>query len=189
MILPDHEIKKLIKIGKIKIEPIDEEIQIQPSSVDLRLGNEFIVFKHLQKAYIDPFKDNPEEYTEKIYVKNGSYFILHPGEFILGTTKEWIEIPNDIVARIEGRSSLGRLAILVHVTAGFIDPGFKGRITLELTNLGKMPVALYPGMRICQISFYKLTSSCEIPYGDKRRDSKYQYQTGAAGSKIFLDKR
>ncbi len=189
MILSDSDIKKFLKEGKIKIIGMkDPDVQIQPSSVDLRLGNEFRIFKTIRKGFIDPIRDNPEEYTELVYVEDGEPFILHPGEFILGVTKERIELSDDVVARVEGRSSLGRLAILIHATAGYIDPGFRGRITLELSNVGKMPVALYPGMRICQISFELLSSKAEMPYGHKLRDSKYQNQESVTTSRIHLDK-
>ena len=188
MILSDWDIKKYIKAGKLVVEPIKPEIQIQPSSIDLRLGNQFKVFRHMNKGYIDIKCDNIEEYTEEIIIKNKDKFILHPDEFVLSTIKEWIEIPDNLVARIEGRSSLGRMALLIHATAGFIDPGFKGKITLELSNVGKMPIALYPNMRICQLAFEELSSPCERPYGHSTRESKYQMQKGVTSSKIYLDK-
>ncbi len=188
MILSDRDIRKYLEEGKIIIEPLDPEIQIQPSSVDLRLGNEFKVFRHMEKAFIDPFSDDVEKYTETIKIKDGEQFILHPGEFVLACTLERIELPDDLVARVEGRSSLGRLALLIHATAGYVDPGFKGQLTLELSNVGKMPIALRPGMRICQISFEKLSSPAEKPYGHPNRDSKYQNQKGATSSRIRFDK-
>lgn len=189
MILSDRDIKKYLKEGKIVIEPLENpELQVQPSSVDLRLGNQFKIFKQTKKAYIDPLSDNAEEYTETISIGKNENFILHPSEFVLGTTIERIEMPDDMVARVEGRSSLGRLALLVHATAGYIDPGFKGNLTLELSNVGKMPVALYQGMRICQISFEKMSSGVDVPYGHPSRNSKYQNQRGPMGSRIHLDR-
>lgn len=188
MILSDIDIEKYIKEGRLVVKPIKPEIQIQPSSIDLRLGNHFKIFKHIRKGYIDPLEDNVDDYTEDVYIEDGEQFILHPGEFVLGTTKEWIEIPPDLVARVEGRSSLGRLALLVHATAGYIDPGFKGNITLELSNVGKMPIALVPGMRVCQLALEKLSSPCLRPYGHPSRESKYQMQKGATSSRIHLDK-
>lgn len=187
MILSDRDIKKYLREGKIKIIPEPDEIQIQPASVDLRLGNKFRVFKHTKKAFIDPLKDNASDYSEIIEIGEKEAFILHPGEFALGITRERVEVPDNIVARVDGRSSLGRLAILVHATAGYVDPGFKGNITLELSNVGKMPVALYAGMRICQISFEILSSKAEVPYGDERKKSKYQNQKEPTSSKIHLD--
>ncbi len=190
MILSDRDIKQYLKSGKIVIEPLENpEVQIQPSSVDLRLGSAFKTFRHTDKAYIDPLRDDAEEYTETKVVGDGKPFILHPDEFALGSTIERVEIPDDLVAHVDGRSSLGRLALLVHATAGFIDPGFKGNITVELSNVGKMPIALYPGMRICQISFESLSSSAELPYGHPRRGSKYQDQRGPISSRIHLDRR
>lgn len=187
MILSDKDIKRYLREGKIKIEPYPDEIQIQPASVDLRLGNKFRVFRHTKKAFIDPLRDNASDYSELIEISGKEAFILHPSEFALGITRERVEIPSNIVARVDGRSSLGRLAILVHATAGYIDPGFRGNITLELSNVGKMPIALYSGMRICQISFETLSSRAEIPYGDKRKKSKYQDQREPTSSKIHLD--
>jgi len=188
MILSDRDIKKYLEEKKIIIEPFPEEIQIQPASVDLKLGNKFRTLMHAKKAFIDPLKDNPDEYSEVIELKSNEPFIMHPGEFVLGVTRERVEIPGDIVARVDGRSSLGRLAILIHATAGYIDPGFKGNITLELSNVGKMPVALYPGMRICQISFELLSSNAELPYGQGKKGGKYQNQREPTSSRIHLDK-
>lgn len=188
MILSDRDIRRYLEEGKIAIEPLENlGLQIQPSSVDLRLGNQFKVFHHTKKAFIDPLRDDAEEYTETIEVKEKEPFILHPGEFVLGCTRERIALGDDIVARVEGRSSLGRLALLVHATAGYVDPGFRGNLTLELSNVGKMPIALYPGMRICQLSFETISSKAELPYGHPKRDSKYQDQRGPISSRIHLD--
>lgn len=186
--LSDKDIKAALAARTIIVEPIeDPDVQIQPASIDLRLGNDFRVFKHTQRAYIDPQRDDMDEYTEVFHVADDETFILHPGEFVLGTIKEYVKIPDDIVAQVDGRSSLGRLAILVHATAGFIDPGFEGNITLELSNVGKMPVAFYPNMRVCQISFSRLSSPSELPYGHPTRRSKYQGQRGPTASRIRND--
>jgi dCTP deaminase len=188
MVLSDRDIKRCLREGRIVITPLENPgVQIQPASVDLRLGNEFKVFRHTKKAFVDPLRDDVEEYTETIVVKDKEPFILHPGEFVLACTRERVELGDDVVARVEGRSSLGRLALLVHATAGYIDPGFRGNLTLELSNVGKMPIALYPGMRICQLSFETLSSKVELPYGHPARDSKYQDQRGAISSRIHLD--
>lgn len=187
MILSDRDIRAGLESGHIVITPLeDPEIQIQPCSVDLRLGNRFVVFKHALKPFIDPLVDDATEYTEAYEVPDGQAFILHPGEFVLGTTKERVEVPNDLVAKVDGRSSIGRLAILIHATAGFIDPGFRGVITLELSNVGKMPVALHANMRVCQISFEQMTGPAERPYGS-RKGSKYQDQSGPTASRIHRD--
>jgi len=188
-ILSDKHIKKFIDEGKISIDPlIDPEMQIQPSSVDLRIGNEFRGFKIIKKPFIDP-KDpeNIDSYMESVHIEDGEAFIIHPNEFTLATTFETIKVPNDLVARVEGRSSMGRLGITMHVTAGFIDPGFEGKITLEISNIGKMPVALYPGQRVCQIVFETMTSPAEKPYGHPARDSKYMWQTKVESSRIKQD--
>lgn len=188
MILSDRDIKKYILEGKIKISPKpDFEVQLGPASLDFRLGQEFRVFNHTTKPYIDP-KD-PKTFhnlTEQIKVKKGGYFVLQPAQFILGVTLEEIELPNDIGARIEGRSSWGRLGIIVHSTAGYIDPGFKGRLTLEISNIGMLPILLYPGMRICQIAFEKLSSPAEIPY-PKKKDAKYFGDKDPQESRIHKD--
>ena len=188
-ILSDVYIKKYLEEGKILIDPlIDPERQIQPSSVDLRIGNEFKGFKIIKKPFIDP-KDpeNIDSYMESVHVKDEEAFIIHPNEFTLATTYETVKIPDDLVARVEGRSSMGRLGITMHVTAGFIDPGFEGKITLEISNIGKMPVALYPGQRACQIVFETMTSPAEKPYGHPDRDSKYMGQTRPECSRIKQD--
>ncbi|MDR3222226.1 MAG: dCTP deaminase [Methanobrevibacter sp.] len=188
-ILSDKDIKKYLNSKKIIIEPLkDFEKQIQPSSVDLRIGNEFKSFKIVKKPFIDP-KDSIDlsSYMESINIPDGDSFIIHPNEFALATTHEAVKIPNDLVARVEGRSSIGRLGVTMHVTAGYIDPGFEGRITLEISNIGKMPVALYPGQRVCQIVFETMTSPSEKPYGHPQRDSKYMGQISPESSRIKLD--
>lgn len=188
-ILSDTDIKKYLDKGKIAIYPLeDPDIQIQPSSVDLRIGREFKGFKIIRKPVIDPMdKSDLESYMESFYLDEGEPFIIHPGEFALATTYETIKLPSDLVARVEGRSSIGRLGITMHVTAGYIDPGFHGKITLEISNIGKMPVALYTGQRVCQIVFETMTSPSEKPYGHPDRDSKYMGQERPITSKIKHD--
>lgn len=189
MILSDRDIRAALQQGRIVIEPLeDPEVQIQPASVDLRLGNGFTVFRHATKPFIDPLSDDASEFTEPIEVPDGEAFYLHPGEFVLGTTRERVALPEDLVGRVDGRSSIGRLAVMIHATAGYIDPSFRGTITLELSNVGKMPVALRPNMRVCQISFHTMTSAAEAPYGS-RPGSKYQDQTGPTPSRIHRDRR
>lgn len=188
-ILSDTDIKNYLNKGKIIIHPLeDPEIQIQPSSVDLRIGNEFKGFRIVRKPVIDPMdKGDLESYMESFYLEGGEPFIIHPGEFALATTYETIKLPGDLVGRVEGRSSMGRLGITMHVTAGYIDPGFHGKITLEISNIGKMPVALYTGQRVCQIVFETMTSPSEKPYGHPDRDSKYMGQERPITSKIKQD--
>ena len=187
-ILSDKDIRKYLEEGKIEIKPILDEKQIQPSSVDMRLGDEFKVFKVIRKAYIDPKdEDDISSYMEEVKVPQGEAFIIHPNEFALATTAEYVKIPDDLVARVEGRSSMGRLGVTMHVTAGFIDPGFEGNITLEISNIGAMPVALYPGQRVCQIVFETMTSPAEVPYGHPSRNSKYMGQTRPESSRVKLD--
>jgi len=189
LILSDRDIRKLLEKGELLIEPLHPETQIQSSSVDLRLGNVFRIFKPSEKAYIDPINDeNLEKYTEIITVDEGKPFILHPFEFVLATTMERVRLPDNLVGRLEGRSSLGRIAVVIHATAGFVDSCFDGHLTLEMSNVGKLPVALYPGQRICQIVFEKLSSPSEKPYGHPDRDSKYQHQEGPEPSRVYEDK-
>lgn len=188
-ILSDRDIEKYLAEGLIIIDPlINPERQIQPSSVDLRIGNEFRGFRIIRKPCIDPMdKSDIESYMESIHIEEGGSFIIHPGEFALATTYETVKIPANLVARVEGRSSMGRLGITMHVTAGYIDPGFMGKITLEISNIGKMPVALYPGQRVCQIVFETMTSPSLKPYGHPDRDSKYMNQQKPETSRIKYD--
>lgn len=189
MILSDRDIRAALREGRITIEPLDApEVQIQPASVDLRLGNHFVVFRHAAKPFIDPLEDDASLFTERVEIAEGEAFFLHPGEFALGTTRERVTLPEDLVGRVDGRSSIGRLGVMIHSTAGYIDPSFRGTITLELSNVGKIPVALRPGMRVCQISFHQMTSAAEHPYGSGR-GSKYQDQTGPTPSRIHRDVR
>ena len=187
-ILSDKTIKEYLKEGKIVIDPLKDEQQIQPSSVDMRLGDEFKVFKVIRKPYIDP-KDEEDiaEYMESSTVPEGEAFIIHPNEFALATTQEYVKVPDDLVARVEGLSSMGRLGVTMHVTAGYVDPGFEGRITLEISNIGAMPVALYPGQRVCQLVFETMTTPAELPYGHPKRNSKYMKQLKPESSRVKLD--
>jgi dCTP deaminase len=161
---------------------------VQPASIDLRLGHEFLVFRHPHIPFIDPRTGSTADYTERIAIEDDGMFVLHPGEFVLGSTYERVRIPADLVAKVEGRSSLGRLAVVVHATAGFVDPGFEGHITLELSNLGRVPVALHPKMRISQIALHQMTRAAERPYGHPTRASKYQGQRGPTASRIEKDR-
>jgi dCTP deaminase len=167
MIFSDKDIKASMKSGRIKIEPCDLETQLAPIGVDLRLGNTFKLFKITHKSHIDLSKEDTQPDTELVEVPDGGSFMLHPGEFVLGITKEHIELPNDIAARIDGRSSLGRLGIIVHSTSGHVDPGYKGRLTLEISNIGKLPIAIIPGMKFCSLMFESLTSPVEKAYKGK----------------------
>ena len=187
-ILSDKTIKEYLEEGKIVIDPLKDEQQIQPSSVDMRLGDEFKVFKVIRKPYIDP-KDEEDiaEYMESSTVPEGEAFIIHPNEFALATTQEYVKVPDDLVARVEGRSSMGRLGVTMHVTAGYVDPGFEGRITLEISNIGAMPVALYPGQRVCQLVFETMTTPAELPYGHPKRNSKYMNQLKPESSRVKID--
>jgi dCTP deaminase len=185
MILSDRDIRSRLTVGDLIIGPLgDEKLQVQPASVDLRLSEEFVTFRPAQVACLDPRDPTTlARATERVRVEPGHAFILHPGSFALGSTVERVRIPSDLVGVVDGRSSIGRLAVVVHATAGFIDPGFEGQITLELSNLGTIPVKLYPGMRVAQIVLYQLTSPAEAPYGDER-GSKYHQQSGPQPSRI-----
>lgn len=187
-ILSDKTIKEYLEEGKIVIDSLKDEQQIQPSSVDMRLGDKFKVFKVIRKPYIDPKdEDDIAEYMESSTVPEGEAFIIHPNEFALATTQEYVKVPDDLVARVEGRSSMGRLGVTMHVTAGYVDPGFEGRITLEISNIGAMPVALYPGQRVCQLVFETMTTPAELPYGHPKRNSKYMKQLKPESSRVKLD--
>ena len=188
MILSDRDIKRAFKTGRIKITPKPNlKIQLGSCSVDLRLGDKFAVFNHAKYAYIDP--NNPKflkKVMEEIKVKKGDPFVLQPGDFVLATTLESFELPNDLLARLEGRSSLGRLGIVVHSTASIFDPGWHGKVVMELGNLGRMPVALYPGMRVCALTFEELTSPVDVPYSQKK-SAKYKKQQTPVPSRIGED--
>ncbi len=173
MILSDKDIRKNIEAGRIKIEPCDLSEQLQSVGVDLRLGTTFKIFKVTHKSHINLADKNYEPDTETVEIPEGSPFVLHPGEFVLGITKEHVEIPDDMMVHIDGRSSLGRLGIGVHSTAGHADPGYKGRLTLEISNIGKLPIAIIPGMRFCCLIFETLSSPVEKSY----RGKYYQTQS------------
>ncbi|HKL28538.1 MAG TPA: dCTP deaminase [Natrialbaceae archaeon] len=188
MILSDADILRRLEAGDLVIEPLaDVDLQVQPASVDLRLGGEFLEFEHTNIPCIHPDSEREvEEYVSETTVDEDQEFILHPGDFVLGTTMERVEVPADLIAHVQGRSSIGRLAVVVHATAGIVDPGYRGQITLELSNLGTAPVALKPGTRISQLIFTELTRPAERPYGAER-GSKYQDQDGPQASRIQGD--
>ncbi len=189
MILSDRDITVALRTGRIKITPkIDAKTQLGSCSVDLRLGKQFRIFNHSKFAYIDP--NNPKLATDmmaEVKIKDGEPFILQPSDFVLATTMESVTLPNDLVGRLEGRSSLGRLGIVVHSTASIFDPGWQGMVVMELGNMGRMPVALYPGMRICSMTFEELSSPALVPYSQKKT-AKYIRQTTPLASKIIQDK-
>ena len=180
-VLSDGTIRRLVEDGRIKIDPWDETL-VQPASVDLRLGDSFRVFHNHRASAID-LRDPPQHLTEEVRVTGDEPFVIHPGEFALGRTVEWVELPDDIVARIEGKSSLGRLGLIVHATAGFCDPGWKGTLTLELANLTRVPIRLYHGLAIAQLSFMALDAPAERPYGHEELGSHYQGQVDATASR------
>ena len=189
MILSDRDIKKALKSGRIKITPApDLATQLGSCSVDLRLGNKFRIFKNSRYPYIDVKGNIPiDDIMEEVNVPDGKPFVLHPGELALASTVEILKISDDLIGRIEGRSSLGRLGIIVHGTASVFDPGWDGRPVMELGNLGVMPVALYPGMRICAFTFEELSSPAEVPYVNKK-NNKYGKQKGPMASQLNKDK-
>jgi len=183
VVLSDRTIARLLEEGRILIEPYDESL-LQPSSVDVRVDRFFRVFHNARYAYID-VKEPQEELTELVEIDDDRPFILHPGEFVLGSTLERIVLPDDLVARLEGKSSLGRLGLLIHSTAGFIDPGWDGHVTLELSNVANLPITIYHGMKIGQISFMQLSEAADNPYGSGALGSKYQGQTGPTPSRYW----
>jgi dCTP deaminase len=183
MILSDRTLREEIAAGRIVIDPF-EPANVQPSSIDLRIDRYFRVFRNHTTGIID-VKENQENLTELVEIGADDVFILHPGEFVLGSTAERVSVPDDLVARIEGKSSLGRLGVVIHSTAGFIDPGFNGHITLELSNAATLPITLYPGMKIGQVSFLRMTTPADHPYGSSAIGSKYQGQRGPTPSRYF----
>jgi dCTP deaminase len=180
-VLSDGTILDYLEEGRIKVDPWDPAM-VQPASIDLRLGDSFRVFHNHRATAID-LRDPPSNLTEEVIVPAGDAFVIHPGEFCLGRTLEWVQIPDDIVARIEGKSSLGRLGLIVHATAGFCDPGFQGTLTLELNNLTRVPIRLYPGLPIAQLSFMTLDRPAQRPYGTPGLGSHYQGQRAATESR------
>ena len=183
VILSDRTIKDELAAGRIVIEPLDESC-IQPSSVDLHIDGSFRVFRNHTMGIID-VKTNTEDLTELVEIPDDGVFILHPGEFVLGTTLERVALPDDLVARLEGKSSLGRLGLLIHSTAGFVDAGWDGQLTLELSNVASLPITLYPRMKIGQISFIQMTTPADHPYGSGEVGSKYQGQRGPIASQYW----
>ena len=180
-VLSDGTIRRLVDEGRIEIRPWDAAL-VQPASVDLRLGSSFQVFHNHRVPAID-LQSLPEDLTEQVVVDEGKPFVIHPGEFVLGRTLEWVRLPEDLVARIEGKSSLGRLGLIVHATAGFVDPGFEGTLTLEITNLTRVPIKLYAERPIAQLSFMTLDRPAERPYGHPDLGSHYQGQVEATASR------
>ena len=183
MILSDRDLKIELESGRVVVDPLGANA-IQPSSIDLRIGRHFRVFANTRYPYIDVRKPM-EGLTELVEVTGEEPFILHPGEFVLGTTLERVAIPDDLVGRLEGKSSLGRLGLLIHSTAGFVDAGFAGNLTLELSNVANLPITLYPGMKIGQISLFRMSSPAEHPYGSNRLGSKYLDQVGPTPSRYW----
>ena len=185
VLLSDRDIRAEIAAGRVGCEPFTESM-IQPSSVDVRLDKFFRVFENHKYSVIDPSMEQPD-LTREVITEGDEPFILHPGEFVLASTYEVITLPDDIAGRLEGKSSLGRLGLLTHSTAGFIDPGFSGHITLELSNVANLPVKLFPGMKIGQLCLIKLSSPAEHPYGSEKYGSRYQGQRGPTASRSFLN--
>jgi len=183
VLLSDRDILAEIDAGRVSLDPFEPDM-VQPSSVDVRLDRFFRVFDNHLYPHIDPAEDQPD-LTRPVEPVGQEPFILHPGEFVLGSTYEVVGLPDDIAARLEGKSSLGRLGLLTHSTAGFIDPGFSGHVTLELANVANLPIKLWPGMKIGQLCFFRLTSAAQHPYGSERYGSRYQGQRGPTASRSF----
>ena len=185
MLLSDRDILAEIDEKRVALEPF-EPTMVQSSSVDVRLDRFFRVFENHRYPHIDPATDQPD-LTRQVEPDGDEPFILHPGEFVLGSTYEVVTLPDDVAARLEGKSSLGRLGLLTHSTAGFIDPGFTGHVTLELSNVATLPIKLWPGMKIGQLCFFRLTSAAEHPYGSGQYGNRYQGQRGPTASRSFLN--
>lgn len=183
MLLSDRDIRAELESGRIGLDPLDLAM-VQPSSVDVRIDSFFRLFDNHKYPFIDPAEDQPE-LTRLVEAKDDEPFILHPGEFVLGATYERVTLPDDVAARLEGKSSLGRLGLLTHSTAGFIDPGFSGHVTLELSNVATLPIKLWPGMKIGQLCFFRLSSPAENPYGTGGYLNRYQGQRGPTASRSF----
>jgi dCTP deaminase len=183
MLLSDRDIRAELESGRVQLDPLDLGM-IQPSSIDVRLDKFFRLFDNHKYPFIDPAEQQPD-LTRGLEVAEGEPFILHPGEFVLGSTFEQVTLPDDIAARLEGKSSLGRLGLLTHSTAGFVDPGFSGHVTLELSNVATLPIKLWPGMKIGQLCFFRLSSSSENPYGSEKYGSRYQGQRGPTASRSW----
>lgn len=185
VLLSDKDIRTEIDKERVVIDPFDPAM-VQPSSIDVRLDRFFRVFENHRYPFIDPSEEQPD-LTRLVEPEGDEPFILHPGEFVLASTYEVITLPDDVAARLEGKSSLGRLGLLTHSTAGFIDPGFSGHVTLELSNVATLPIKLYPGMKIGQLCLFRLSSPAEHPYGSERYGSRYQGQRGPTASRSFLN--
>ena len=185
MVLSDRTIKQMLEEGRIVVEPLGENC-IQPASIDVHLDRQILVFRNSRRPYIDVRQDM-SDLTELVTIDDDRPFMLHPGEFVLGSTLEHIELPEDLVARLEGKSSLGRVGLLIHSTAGYVDPGWKGHLTLELSNVANLPITLYRGMKIGQISYAQLSTAADRPYGTPGLGSKYQGQLQPTASKVYED--
>ncbi|MEZ4503975.1 MAG: dCTP deaminase [Dehalococcoidia bacterium] len=185
MVLSDHDIREVLESGALIVDPLGEDA-LQPASLDIRLDREFRVFRNHRESFIDP-RMPVEDLTEVERVENDEAFVLHPGEFVLGSTLERVALPPNLVARVEGKSSLGRLGLLVHATAGYVDPGWDGHLTMELSNVANLPIKLYYGMKIGQLSFLELKTPADRPYGSAGLGSKYQGQTGPTASRGWVD--
>jgi dCTP deaminase len=183
--MSDRDIRAEIEAGNIGLEPLEMGL-LQPSSFDVRLDRFFRLFDNHKYAYIDP-AENQDDLTRLVEVRSDEAFILHPGEFVLGSTYEFVTLPDNIAARLEGKSSLGRLGLMTHSTAGFVDPGFKGHVTLELANVSNLPIKLWPGMKVGQLCFFQLSSPSETPYGSAKYNSRYQGQRGPTASRSYLN--
>jgi dCTP deaminase len=185
VLLSDRDIRREIDAGRVQLDPYDA-VMIQPSSVDLRLDRYFRVFQNHRYSHIDPAEEQ-DELTVQVEPKGDEPFVLHPGEFVLGSTLEQVTLPDDLAGRLEGKSSLGRLGLLTHSTAGFIDPGFTGHVTLELSNVANLPIKLWPGMKVGQLCLFRLESPAEHPYGSAVYGSRYQGQRGPTASRSWRD--
>jgi len=185
VLLSDGDLRKELAAGRLGLEPLDEAM-IQPSSIDVRLDRFFRVFNNTRYTHIDP-RQQQDDLTTLVETDDDQPFVLHPGEFVLGSTFESVQLPDDLAGRLEGKSSLGRLGLLTHSTAGFIDPGFTGHITLELSNVANLPITLWPGMKIGQLCLFRLTSPAEHPYGSTAAGSRYQGQRGPTPSRAYLN--
>ncbi len=183
MVLSDRTIKQMLEEGRIVVDPLGENC-IQPASIDVHLDRQILVFRNSRRPYID-VREDMSDLTEMVTIDDDRAFMLHPGEFVLGSTLEHIELPDDLVARLEGKSSLGRVGLLIHSTAGYVDPGWKGHLTLELSNVANLPITLYQGMKIGQISYAQLSTAADRPYGTPGLGSKYQGQLQPTASKVY----
>ena len=183
MLLSDRDIRAELESKRVVLDPYDAEM-VQPSSVDVRIDRYFRLFDNHKYAVIDPAEEQPD-LTRLVEVSSDEAFVLHPGEFVLASTYEVVTLPDDVAARLEGKSSLGRLGLLTHSTAGFIDPGFSGHVTLELSNVATLPIKLWPGMKVGQLCFFRLSSPAESPYGSNTMGSRYQGQRGPTASRSY----